>query len=145
MPPQVFGVGLDLAVWLAEDDPDLLLCVMVDYMEDRRPDTYFPLDRSFAHIFEQGAVANHVALEMFRFTIPEIRMIRPMFGIPDVFITERGRYRVSGDLALAILLRRMASPARYVDMRNLFGIHTSVLCTVFLEVSKGGRCGGVFP
>ena len=58
-------------------------------------------------------------------------MLRERLGIDHVIVTN-DHHRMLGDEALLLLLRRMASPQRHVDLEDEFGVSSSSTCTITL-------------
>ena len=65
-----------------------------------------------------------------RFSKEDIPRLKLALGLTADIITP-SRFRVAPDIALLIVLRRLAYPARWVDLQGFFRIRDTVLCEVF--------------
>jgi hypothetical protein len=68
----------------------------------------------------------------FRFNRHHIAELRVALGIPDTFTT--GERSIHGDIALLMLLRRLASPQRHIDLEDEFGCSTTTTSDVTLRL-----------
>lgn len=68
----------------------------------------------------------------FRFNRHHIRELRVRLGIPDSFNT--GERSIDGDVALLMLLRRLASPQRHIDLEDEFGCSRTTTSDVTLRL-----------
>lgn len=68
----------------------------------------------------------------FRFNRHHINELRVALGIPDSFNT--GERSISGDTALLMLLRRLASPQRHIDLEDEFGCSRSTTSDITLHL-----------
>lgn len=79
-------------------------------------------------------LTDHVCLTLFRFRRIDLqRMTRALAWPPTSSHTSRNRYGVCPILSACVVLRRMASPARWHDLETLFHLHTSHLSEIFWE------------
>lgn len=69
--------------------------------------------------FELDRIEPAKALSLFRFTVDQIDMIVQCMQLPPLFITDNG-VAVTARVGLAILLRRLAYPARLDDLSDTF-------------------------
>jgi hypothetical protein len=69
----------------------------------------------------------------FRFTVGEIQLLVDLLGLPQDIRTREG-VRSNGTEALAICLRRLVFPKRWIDMAGMFGRAPSTLCHIFYYV-----------
>jgi hypothetical protein len=65
--------------------------------------------------------------QMCRFHKEDIRQLRDALGIPAELTTEPERYRMNGDDAVMITLRRFVYPNRLSDLSTVFGVRKSKL------------------
>lgn len=72
-------------------------------------------------------------LELFRFRRKEFERLSEVVGFQDGTHTKKNRYAVDPIFSTAIVLRRLASPARWCDLNNLFFRHSSHLSEIFWE------------
>lgn len=76
-----------------------------------------------------------ICLSLFRFRRTDIMRMVPVIGWPyGATHTTRNRYGLCPLLATCILLRRMATPARWVDLEETFYLQYSHLSEIFWEV-----------
>ena len=74
-------------------------------------------------------------MKYFRFLPHDIPILRQALGIDNVVITA-DHHRILGDDALLLLLRRMASPQRLVDMEDEFALGSSTISTITLSLLR---------
>ena len=119
-----YGTTMDhtdfLVLWDSDDDDDDDLVAEL-FAADR---TTFPTRRDVA------STPDNEALTDFRFTMQEVRYLRQLLQIGDVFDCGN-RLRVPGDEALCILLSRLATTKRKVDIARDFNRSPSVVSTVW--------------
>lgn len=73
-------------------------------------------------------------LVKFRFTKRDIIRLLPVFSWPETQThTRRNRYSVTPILVCCIILRRLATPTRWVDCERMFGKWKSHLSEIFWE------------
>jgi hypothetical protein len=140
------AVAVLLLVVFAEDDTatalaglsqaefdELLVFILVAAHEKRG---FFDFDRSLAPDLRLDVfrIPDARAVELFRFTIPEIEVLAEAFGLPAV-VTTPERVRATRVEALCVLLRRLAYPNRLCDLRDLFGRSLAALCSLTLHLS----------
>lgn len=87
--------------------------------------------RGFFELFQN--ITDRAFLQMFRFTRRQFGKISEVLGLLDRSHTEMNRYAVDGIISTAIVLRRLSSPARCVDLERFFYRHSSHLCEIFWE------------
>lgn len=71
---------------------------------------------------------------LFRFTLSEIKKIAIAMEFPEKISfrdSSPQRFYMDREYALAIMLRRLAYPSRYVDLELMFGIADSTICVIF--------------
>ncbi|KAE9343150.1 hypothetical protein PF008_g9812 [Phytophthora fragariae] len=73
------------------------------------------------------------AKDQFRFITSDLQRLVRYLRIPDPVITKEG-VRATALEALAVCLRRMAFPQRWIDMAGMFGRAPSTLCHIFYFV-----------
>jgi len=81
--------------------------------------------------FNLGTFSTEQALSLFRVKPADVGRVAGLLHLEDEVYP--GRHRVSGIERLCIMLRRLSSPARWVDLEGLFGRRSSALCAIFLE------------
>ncbi|OJD27217.1 hypothetical protein ACJ73_01382 [Blastomyces percursus] len=79
--------------------------------------------------FESDALADEFIVAKFRFTKDEIRIILPYMRLE--MIEWLARYQPSSEMALCIVLARLAYPHRYQDLTSIFGRSASFLASIF--------------
>jgi hypothetical protein len=67
---------------------------------------------------------------MFRATVPEILGLASLI-LPAIFTTPDGRDRVNAVEGLCIVLRRLAFPSRWEDLKHVFGRSRGPLSCIF--------------
>lgn len=88
--------------------------------------------------FDLAALDDRSALQDFRFTVHEIQSrLVPFVASGEKVRTGRNRYWCDSILATCVVLRRLASPARWVDLEVYFGKHRSQLSEIFWEALEG--------
>jgi len=94
-----------------------------------------------ATLFNLGMFSTELALFLFRFKPGDVGRVAALLRIDDE--TFPGRHRVSSLERLCIVLRRLSSPARWVDVEAVFGRCSSALCSIFYETIEAlaERCG----
>ncbi|DBA04776.1 TPA: hypothetical protein N0F65_004413 [Lagenidium giganteum] len=75
------------------------------------------------------------ARELFRFSIPELQMLRSLLELPFTVVAEEGD-RVCGDEALAIVCRRLVEPARWSTIEREFRRSMPSLSRIFWATVK---------
>lgn len=70
----------------------------------------------------------------FRFSRHHITPLRQMLGIADTFVASD--HKIHGDDALLILLSRMTSKQRLIDLENRFGLSSAFLSDVTLSLVR---------
>lgn len=81
-----------------------------------------------------SSLSDEVCKSLFRFTFEQLKTVSRALGLPEeVTFRAHTRQQFSFDrnLALAIMLRRLAYPSRLVDLELLFGIDKSTIGVVF--------------
>lgn len=87
---------------------------------------------SFAYNF--NALSDADCLSHFRFRKEHVQRLFSALAWPSLqSATKRSRYSVNSCLATCIILRRLASPARWRDLEEFFGKHASALSEIFWE------------
>ncbi|POM78747.1 Hypothetical protein PHPALM_3691 [Phytophthora palmivora] len=79
------------------------------------------------------AMDDNEAKDQFRFTVGELALLIHYLGLPKVIYTHEG-VRSNAIEALAICLRRLLYPKRWIDMAGMFGRAPSTLCHIFYFV-----------
>lgn len=86
------------------------------------------------HEFDLDAIDDRTALREFRFPVSEIKnRVVSLIGWGLRQHTSRNRYLCDATLATCVVLRRLASPARWEDLEPLFGKHRAQLSEIFWE------------
>ena len=132
-------VGHAMGLYLA----DLAVLVRA-YRRAQREVTLLLVRSASVHAssFNLNAFSSEESLALFRFLPHHIGQLAALleldvrFGYPS--------YHVDAVECICIMLRRLASPTRWMDLEQLFGRSRSALCAVFLAsvdrfVSKWGR------
>lgn len=81
-----------------------------------------------------SSLTDEHCLLLFRFTYSEIQRIAAAMNLPELTVfrsNSRQQFSWNSVEALAIMLRRLAYPARLIDLQFLFGINKYTLCTIF--------------
>lgn len=107
--------------------------------KQRRDDLQHHLERSnristadFSFNFNSFSEAS--CLSLFRFRKADLIRVVRLIGWPQEKVhTSRNRYSVSPILACCVMLRRIATPARWRDLEELFGKHGPQLSEIFWE------------
>jgi len=91
--------------------------------------------------FNLNAFSKADGLSLFRFEPDDIGRVAGALAMRDT--SSRRRYRVSGEEAMCIVLRRLSSPSRWRDLEVMFGRCASALLEVFIETVEDllGRWG----
>lgn len=85
-------------------------------------------------LFNFNAYSDADCLFYFRFRNTDIcRLVVALAWPEGQTKTDRNRYAVSPIIATCIMLRRLASPARWRDLEAMFGKHASQLSEIFWE------------
>lgn len=74
----------------------------------------------------------------FRFSRHHIGPLRQMLGIPEQF--DEGDHKLHGDDALLVLLRRLGSPQRHIDLEDEFGLSSAFMSDIALSLVKFLHC-----
>eukprot|EP00171_Calliarthron_tuberculosum_P001206 IDg1206t1 len=82
--------------------------------------------------FNLNAISDEQCLILFRFTKAEIPRIAHLVDWSSA-VTSRNGYVCDPLTGTCILLRRLAFPSRWVDLEEMFGMHSSALSEVFYE------------
>lgn len=81
--------------------------------------------------FNINSFSSSEALSLFRFLPSDIGRLVDLLHVGDaVSLT---RYAITPVECLCIVLRRLASPARWFDLEELFGRSSSALCSIFFS------------
>lgn len=84
--------------------------------------------------FNFNKFSDYDCLSYFRFRKEDISRVMNATAWPtEKTLTSRNRYAVNPVLSTCILLRRLASPARWRDLEEMFGKHASQLSEIFWE------------
>lgn len=87
-----------------------------------------------------SSLDDEISLTEFNFTYNELRMVALALGLPAQIKFRDGEegkeFEIDRVMALAIMLRRLVYPARYLDLEFLFGLSGNILETVFNGMSK---------
>ena len=92
-------------------------------------------DEWIAGSFDLAALTDREVRHLFRFQREDLLRLRTALRIPDQVITAQ-RDRVSGNEAFCILLRRLAYPCRWLELRRLFGRTTGTLSRIFYHILR---------
>lgn len=82
-----------------------------------------------AATFNLNAFSSVQSLSMFRFLPADVGRLANLLHVDVVF--GEPSYRVTPVECLCIVLRRLASPARWSDLEEIFGRSVPALCTIF--------------
>lgn len=84
--------------------------------------------------FNLSMMTDRSCLELFRFNHANLNKIVPLLAWPEAKRrTTRNAYRTTPTIAACVLLRRLATPARWVDLEVLFGKFAAQLAEIFRE------------
>jgi hypothetical protein len=86
-----------------------------------------------------SSLADLLCLRLFHFTYGQIKRIVKAMGFQSKIVFREGTLQsFSWDSAeaIAIMLRRLAYPSRFMDLQLLFGIHRSTICLIFNSMIK---------
>jgi len=84
--------------------------------------------------FNFNSLTDAMSLSLFRFRKEDVvRMVRAIAWPGQWTKTKRNRYACDPILVTCLILRRVSSPARWVDMEVLFGRHGSQMSEIFWE------------
>jgi len=81
-----------------------------------------------ATTFNLGTFSTEQARSLFRVKPADVGRVAGLLHLE--YEVYPGRHRVSGIERLCIMLRRLSSPARWVDLEGLFGRRSSALCAI---------------
>lgn len=79
--------------------------------------------------FNLNSFCSSEALSLFRFLPSDVGRLADLLQVQDAVAMTK--YAVTPVECLCIVLRRLASPARWVGLEELFGRSSSALCTIF--------------
>lgn len=119
-------VGHTMKLTLADVSP-----VVDDYRRAPREVTLLLVRsrRVTAPQFNVNSFCSSEALALFRFLPSDIGRLADLLHVEDAVAMTK--YAVTPVECLCIVVRRLASPARWVDLEELFGRSSSALCTTF--------------
>lgn len=126
------GTTLPLLRRRPAEDEDIELLVLLSIVS-QTPTTY--RDRELVPDFRLDILSmpDDEALDHFRFTSSDLERLLVHLQIPDPVITKEG-VRATPLEALAVCLRRMVFPQRWIDMAGMFGRAPSTLCHIFYYI-----------
>lgn len=98
--------------------------------------------RSNKGAFNLNSMEDEEVFINFRFHREDLERLQSALNIPNV-VEPPPRYRITGQTALCVLLRRLAYPNRLTDLENMFGLSSPALSATanylikYLEGHKG--------
>lgn len=83
-------------------------------------------------LFNLNAISDELSLILFCFTKAEIPKVMNLVNW-SAGVTSRNGYVCESMTATCVLLRRLTYPSRWVELEEMFGMHSSALSEVFYE------------
>ena len=109
----------------AQDDDEMLMALLFAYYEQqlRKP-------RILHERLALDSLTDSAFVDFFRFSRTDFRKLLVLLQFPaDAKLADR--HKVSGEVCLLVLLRRLTYPARYCDLGRFFGRSNTAICLIF--------------